>query len=249
VTIESLKQIALEITVLDGVGDGFLIEDTGKVIAHPKYQDSDAGKGSQEEITLLSVGSAAYRSLIQKMVSGHEGLGYYSDEIGESLLVFAPIPATGWSLGISIPRENVIAPAIAMRNRAVWVTAVMVVTAVIMAIILTQLIHKPVVKLLHGVQQVSQDQKADVIQVNSFAEFDHLAQAFNAMASRVWERESKLKAEVAEMRIEIDMQHKKQRVDSIVETDFFKRLEANVNKLRADVRNVSSTPKGALATD
>jgi hypothetical protein len=73
------------------------------------------------------------------------------------------------------------------------------------------------------------------------------------MASRVWERESQLKAKVAEMRIEIDTQHKQKRVDSIVETDFFKRLEANANRLRAEVRKVHeahpSNVKGVPATD
>ena len=241
VTIESLKQIALQISVLDGVGTGFLIADTGQVIAHPAYQDADASKGTQEEVSLLTVGSTEYRHLIQEMVNGRQGLGYYSDDMGESLLVFAPVPETGWSLGISIPRESVIAPATAMRNRAILITVIMVVTAVILAIFLTRLIHRPVVQLLHGVAQVSEAQKADIIQVNSFAEFDHLAQAFNDMASHVWERETKLKAEVAEMRIEIDTQRKQQRVDSIVETDFFKRLEANVSKLRADLRNAAAT--------
>jgi len=249
VTIESLKQIALQISVLDGVGTGFLIEDTGKVIAHPAYQDADASKGTQEEVSLLTTGPADYRALIQEMVNGREGLGYYSDDTGESLLVYAPIPTTGWSLGISIPRENVIAPAMAMRNRAVAVTAVMVVTAVILAVILSRLIHKPVLQLLHGVEQVAEEQKADVIQVNSFAEFSHLAQAFNDMAAHVWERETKLKAKVAKMRIEIDTQNKQQKVDSIVETDFFKRLEANVSKLRADLRNAPSEPRSAPATD
>jgi hypothetical protein len=249
VTIDSLKDIALQISVLDGGGTGFLIEDSGKVIAHPAYQDADASKGTEEDISLLTVGSPAYQALIQKMVNGREGLGYYRDDTGELLLVYAPVSATGWSLGISIPRENVIAPAMAMRNRAIAITAVMVIMAVILAIILTKLIHKPILQLLHGVEQVSGAQKADVIQVNSFAEFNDLAQAFNDMAFRVWERESKLKAKVAKLRIEIDTQHKQERVDSIVETDFFKRLEANVNKLRADVRNTPLTPGTATASD
>ena len=249
VTIDSLKQIALQISVLDGGATGFLIEDSGKVIAHPAYLEADASKGTQEEISLLKVGSVDYRLLIQEMVDGFEGLGYYSDDAGQSLLVYAPVPTTGWSLGISIPREDVIAPAIAMRNRAILITAVMILIAVSLAVILTQLIHKPIVQLLHGVEQVSQDKKADVIQVNSFAEFNDLAQAFNDMSSRVWERETKLKAKVAKMRIEIDTQAKEKRIESIVETDFFKRLESNVSKLRADVRNTPSSPRNAPATD
>lgn len=248
VTIESLKQIALEIAVVNE-GYGFLIDNEGKVIAHPDYQDVDASKGTQEEVSLLTESSGYYRTLILRMVNGQEGLGYYSDETGESLLVYAPVPSTGWGLGISIPREIVIAPAIAMRNRAIGLTAGLIATAVLLSVFLTRLIHKPVLQLLQGVQQVTEARKADTIQVNSFVEFRHLATAFNEMASHVWERESRLKAKVAEMRIEIDTQRKQERLDSIVETDFFKRLEANVNKLRADVRNTSATMKNAPATD
>jgi HAMP domain-containing protein len=253
VTIESLKQIALEISVLDGIGSGFLIDNEGKVIAHPAYQDESAVEGTQEDVNLLHVGSDDYKALVQQMVDGQQGLGYYMDESGQSLLVYASVPNTGWSLGISIPRENVIAPAMAMRNRAIVITGVLVGTAVILAIFLAGQIHKPLSQLLQGVQQVANDHKADEIQVKSFSEINHLAQAFNEMASRVWERESQLKAKVAEMRIEIDTQHKQKRVDSIVETDFFKRLEANANRLRAEVRKVHeahpSNVKGVPATD
>lgn len=253
VTIESLKQIALEITVLNGVGTGFLIDSEGKVIAHPAYQDASASKGTQEDVNLLQQGSADYVALIQHMVNGGQGLGYYTAASGESLLVYAPVPNTGWSLGVTIPQENVIAPAIAMRNRAIVITAVLVAAAVLLAVVLTRLIHNPLLQLLQGVQQVAEARKADVIQVNSFAEFKHLAQAFNDMASHVWERESQLKAKVAEMRIEIDTQRKQQRLEAIVETDFFKRLEANASRLRADVRNARqarpSHVKSAPATD
>src|SRR5690606_17892284 len=112
----------------------------------------------------------------------------------------------------------------------------LVATAVALAIVLSRLIHKPVLQLLQGVQQISQEQKADEIALSSFDEFNRLASAFNEMASRVWERESRLKAKVAEMRIEIDAQRKQQRLESIVETDFFKRLEVNASRLRANVK-------------
>lgn len=235
-TIESLKQIALGINVLNGEGYGFLIDAEGKVIAHPDFQDSEASKGTQDETSLLALGGPDYQALIQEMVDGRSGLGYYSDNSGDSLLVYAAVPETGWSLGISIPRENVVAPAVVMRNRAITMTVLLVATAVALAIVLSRLIHKPVLQLLQGVQQISQEQKADEIALSSFDEFNRLASAFNEMASRVWERESRLKAKVAEMRIEIDAQRKQQRLESIVETDFFKRLEVNASRLRANVK-------------
>ncbi len=236
-TIESIKQIALGINVLDGVGYGFLIDSQARVIAHPAFQDADASKGTQEEAILLNQGAPEYRSLIQSMIGGRTGLGYYEEASGASLLVYAPVPATGWSLGISIPRENVIAPATEMRNRAIAITAALVAVCVALAVHISQRIHRPIVQLLQGVQQVSAEQKADEIQIKSFDEFRRLAQAFNEMAAKVWERETHLKKKMAEMKIEIDAQKRSRQVESIVETDFFKRLEANANQLRARVKN------------
>jgi HAMP domain-containing protein len=241
VTIESLKEIALGIHVQDGVGYGFLIDNEGKVIAHPDYQNTGASKGTQDETNLLTVGSDGYRQLIRNMANGGTGHGYYSDGSGQSLLVYATVPETGWSLGISIPRENVVAPAMAMRNRAVVITLVLVATAVILAVLLSRYIHRPILQLLQGVQQISEDRKADEIHVNSFDEFRRLASAFNEMADRVWERESRLKAKVAEMRIEIDAQRKEQQLEAIVETDFFKRLELNAGRLRANIKGVTAS--------
>lgn len=226
--------------MLGGGGYGFLIDREGKVIAHPEFQDADASKGTQDETSLLTWGSPDFQTLVQQMVNGQQGLGYYAAENGESLLVYAPIPETGWSLGISIPQEQVVAPAMATRNRALMVSGGLLIAAIALAVVLARLIHKPILQLIDGVQQVTLDRKADKIEVKSFQEFSQLATAFNDMASRVWERESKLKAKVAELRIEIDTNSKQERLDSIMETDFFKRLEQNVNQLRANIKSVAA---------
>lgn len=240
VTIGSLKEIALSINVLDGVGFGFLIDGEGNVIAHPAFpQEVDASKGTQDDSNLLLSGSQTHRNLIAKMVDGDTGLGYYEDSGGDSLLVYSAIPETDWSLGISIPRQDVIAPAVAMRNRAVVIMIGLSTIAIALAVLLTQLIHDPIAKLLAGVMQVTKDQQADEIQLETFAEFRQLATAFNKMAAQVWERESNLKRRVAALSIEIDSRKKKDRVNAIVETDFFKRLESSANELRANIKGMA----------
>lgn len=236
ITIDSLQEIALSIQVLDKTGYGFLINSESGIIAHPQFQDADASKGTQEEARLLGTGSSEYQALIGNMVAGQTGLGYYMDTDTEHLLVYAPVPATGWSLGITVPREQVIAPAIAMRDRAIAITGVLVVTAVALAIFLTRYIHSPLLKLIQGVHQVSEDRRADEIKVDSFDEFNRLAAAFNDMAVKVWEREENLKRKVATMRIQIDAQRKQKQLESIVETDFFKRLELNASQLRENIK-------------
>lgn len=241
VTIGSLKEIALSINVLDNVGFGFLIDGQGNVIAHPAFpQQDDATKGTQEEANLLVWGTDSHQNLVKQMVNGETGLGYYEAAAGDSLMVFSAIPETDWSLGISIPRKAVIAPAVEMRNRAIAIMSGLIVVAIALAFLLTQLIHDPIVQLIAGVTQVTKDQKADEIRLESFMEFRQLAYAFNKMAAQVWERETKLKRKVAAMRIEIDTKIQKDRVNAIVETDFFKRLESSVNELKADLKGAAT---------
>lgn len=236
VTIESLKEIANQIDIFDGSGYGFLIDTEGHVITHPEFQDVDADKGTLESGSLLTFGEEDHQTLIQRMVDGESGSGYYTDADGESLMVFAPIATTGWSLGISVPSETVIAPVMQMRNRAIYVTAIILVLVIAISALLSRLIHRPIVQLIEGVNQVTQDRRADEIRVDSFTELNHLATAFNEMATTVWEREEKLKKKVANMSIEIDSQRKRSQLDAIVETDFFKRLELNAQRLREDIK-------------
>lgn len=240
ITIDALQQQALTTTVLDGGGYGFLVASDGTVIAHPDFMDDEASKGSQEAANLLETGSEDFRGLVRQMVRGDSGMGYFSDERrGEQLLVFAPIPSIGWSLGVVVPRTEVVAPAAQMQSRAMLVTVLFVIVASVVAVFLTRLIHQPLLQLLHGVRQVKEDKRADVIRVNSFSELSSLAAAFNEMTAHVWERQDRLKREVAELRIEVDASRQKAQLESITESDYFKHLEVNAERMRAKLREAS----------
>jgi HAMP domain-containing protein len=247
ITIDSLQEIALSINVLDGSGYGFLIQNDGNVITHPAI-DAAAVQGAQGNVNLASTGSTEFRTLIRNMMAGESGSGYYDEGNQSYLLVFAPIPEIGWSIGVTVPRSEVVAPAMAMRNRAIFISVVLAVVVVAVAAVLARVIHNPLVQLLEGVQRVAKNEKVDEIKTESFSEIDRLAEAFNDMAAQVWAREARLKAHVAEMKIEIDAHQKKQRLESIVETDFFKRLELNVSRLREDIKraNIANSPTGSM---
>jgi HAMP domain-containing protein len=237
ITIQSLKDIALTINVLNGAGFGFLIDKEGNVITHPDYEGSDASQGSQETVNLLEVGTPDYQAVIQRMAAGETGLGSYHSEVdGDEIIVYAPIPSIDWRLGIVVPRTEVVAPAVAMRTRAFIITLGLVIAAAIIAVFLTGRIHRPLAKLLAGVHQLSAESRPDDITVDSFREFRELANAFNEMTAKVWARETKLKKTVAELRIEIDTQRSQKELHALTETDYFQFLESNAERIRKDVR-------------
>jgi hypothetical protein len=245
ITIQSLKDVALTINVLDGVGYGFLIDGEGNVIAHPDYQEIDAGEGTQETANLLRTGTTDFQVLVRNMVAGENGLGYYEDEGAEAnILVYAPISSIDWSLGIVVPRTEVIAPAMAMQGRAGLITVVLLLAAAAIAILLAQRINRPVTRLMQGVHQLSAERRPDNIEVNSFRELKELAHAFNEMTAKVWERERSLKKTVAELRIEIDVQRSQKEIHALTETEYFQYLERNADRIRQDVRGLLPAANG-----
>jgi two-component system cell cycle response regulator len=64
-----------------------------------------------------------------------------------------------------------------------------------------------------------------------------LARRFSTMAEMVRVREERLRAEVRELRIEIDQARQSKRVAEITETDFFRDLRARAADLRSVVRD------------
>ena len=63
-----------------------------------------------------------------------------------------------------------------------------------------------------------------------------LARRFASMAQEVRAREERLRAEVRELRIEIDQAHQAKRVAEITDTDFFRDLRSRATTLRQTVR-------------
>lgn len=243
ITIQSLKDIALNINVLDGAGYGFIVDSQGGTIAHPAYEGEGASKGTQESVNLATVGTPEFQDLIRQMMNKQSGQGYFLDDTGtEQLLVYAPIPSIGWSLGIAVPQTAVVAPAIVMRTRALGIMLVLMAAAAAVAVLLARRIHRPLAGLLQGVHAISEERRPDVIRVESFDELTELAGAFNEMAAKVWERESRLKKTVAELRIEIDASRSQKEVQEITETDYFRQLELNAERMRNYVRRPRSKP-------
>jgi len=242
VTIRSLKQIALNIHVLDGAGYGFLIDKDGSVIAHPDYQPIDSDKGAQTTTNALQVGTDSFHTLIRRMMNEDSGFGYFVDEHqNQQLLVYASIPTIGWRLGIVVPRVKVVELATNMQNRGLTFALLMIIASILVSICLTRLIHAPLLQLLEGVQHLSEDSDGvRTVKVKSFIELNRLAQSFNDMAAKVKIRETKLKARVTELCIEIDAQHQTSQVAALAETDFFKRLELNAERLRDNLKKAGA---------
>jgi hypothetical protein len=64
------------------------------------------------------------------------------------------------------------------------------------------------------------------------------AQEYAKLLAEHMERERRLKAAVMKLRVEIDAQQKQKQIESVVETDYFKYLEVNAERLRHLVKGI-----------
>ena len=105
-TVGELGRLANEIEA--GLSGGaFLLDRTGQVIARPRIA------GSQDTIlrnakNLLKEDHGDLSKVASEMVKGASGLTRIVQDDKEDYIAYAPIPTTGWSLGVIIPLDQVL---------------------------------------------------------------------------------------------------------------------------------------------
>jgi len=102
--------------------------------------------------------------------------------------------------------------------------------------ILSNFLTQPILSLTQKAQAIGDgDYEQNLTNLSDVAfpdEISKLASVFSVMVAKVSEREKKLKQQVAELRIEIDESKRKQQVDEIVESDFFRELKIKAQNMR-----------------
>jgi nitrate/nitrite-specific signal transduction histidine kinase len=97
-----------------------------------------------------------------------------------------------------------------------------------------------------GVMLLINPQDAETKNVIPFdANLQQMMESFSSLAVAALEayiREQALRAEVAQLRIEIDKAKQQKAVDEIVDTDFFRNLEAKARSMRNRSRGTSGSP-------
>ena len=95
-------------------GYAFLIDGDGNIIARPGLSTGDKGwDESFETENLLESDNQELRKIASEMTAGNTGIDTATFEEGERYVAYAPVTSTGWSIGIVMPIDEVIAPALA----------------------------------------------------------------------------------------------------------------------------------------
>jgi HAMP domain-containing protein len=140
-----------------------------------------------------------------------------------------------WLIVVVIPESDFMEPIYANTRTTVLLSLGILVVVTVLGLRLARWIIQPVFAVMDTAAAIEAGnfnaESLDPIGKRQ-DEFGQLARVFQNMAQEVYTREQRLKQEVQKLRIEIDEVKRQQQVDAIVETDFFRDLEAKARTMR-----------------
>ena len=176
-------------------GYAFLIDETGSYLAHPDYVNLDADA--------LNTASGDYKEILISMTAGETGVRRVQRDGVEYYIAYAPLPTTNWSLGIAVEYDEIIAGAISMKDdidnqalevkaqisatlnsvvyRFIALTGVIIAAVLVLSILVSGSVTKPMSKLTEGVIEVGKGNLDNKISIDSKDEIGLLASCFNKM--------------------------------------------------------------------
>lgn len=196
-------------------GYAFLIDQNGIVISAPNLEVGPDGNYKQVKLSE----QRGFSAVVEAMLAGESG--FLEAQADEPLFVsYAPVPVSGWSLGMVLPREEVVAPAAAMYDHIMAetgettgavssMTAIMlvffalaIVVIVVIVMIATRVqsrrLTDPIRTLTQGAQTIGAGNLDYEIDVNTGDELEILGDTINHMTVSLKEYMTNLEAITAD---------------------------------------------------
>lgn len=129
-------------------------------------------------------GRAALTDVGRRMLEGDSGFMDVGTGLTpkSSLLAWATVPATGWSLGLVAPREEILAEVSELYTRQMIVAGLVVLGALAAAVILAHSIARPLRTITTATERIAAgDLNVEVPRLDTSDEISLLAESFNRM--------------------------------------------------------------------
>ena len=207
VTLKALNERIIS-TQVGELGYAFLIDNNGKVVARPRLSAGDTRWDETFEAENLlhsDIDNPELRKIAENMTAGDTGIAKCRFEGGEKYIAYAPITCTNWSIGIVMPVEEIIAPALTTKSKIITATQdtgehinrqinsmlkrfIGIFIAILLVVFgltlsLSKLITNPLVALKRGSEAIGAGNLDHKVEVKTGDELEDLANSFNKMAS------------------------------------------------------------------
>ncbi len=161
-------------------GYAYAVDNRGLIMAHPNRE-------MVLRDNILEMGIDALKAAGEKMIAGESGFARYTFEGVDKYIAYVPLDGwgkyegMGWSIAMSSPVEDFLAPVYALRRFNLVLGMVAVLAGLALSILLATQIVRPVSALLNNVQQVAGGDLTKEVDVRTSDEIGELAGAFNRM--------------------------------------------------------------------
>jgi methyl-accepting chemotaxis protein len=166
----------------------FLVDARGRAVVRRGLEDRETEwyKTYRTDV-LLETPNASFNSLVRRMVAGESGIARYRLEDGtENYLAFAPLPAVSSSLGVIVPRSEIVQPVQESGKLVIIVMAVSVIVAIGLGLLLGNQVTRPIEDLTALVDKASKGLvEVDQIPIRRMDEVGVLARSFNRMLANL----------------------------------------------------------------
>jgi HAMP domain-containing protein len=174
----------------------------------------------------------------------------YTDEYGEWVSGYSPIENDQGelvgALGVDFRAGYVYDVQQAVRDQVGVAFAITYVTLFLLVLLISNGLTRPTIALTQIAERIGEgDYEQDLSSLSagrSRDEIGTLAHVFSIMVDKVRQREQTLRRQVEELRIEIDETKRKEQVEKIVDSDFFRDLQAKAQRVRSRRSRLEGNP-------
>ncbi|WP_045222696.1 SpoIIE family protein phosphatase [Desulfonatronum thioautotrophicum] len=151
--LEDLVKIISAVSLYE-TGYAFLISRTGQFVAHPDQHRimRESVFSVAEEMNLPELSQIG-----RKMIQGREGFAEFTSvHTGQvSLLTFAPVPSSGWSVGVIIPKNELYADIHSLNNIVLLIGATGFLILLLMVVAISRSITRPLRSLVGATTEIA----------------------------------------------------------------------------------------------
>ena len=166
---------------------------------------------------------------------------FYKDPWGEHVSAYGPIHNSEGevigAVGIDFKANYVRQVQHEIRRNMLVSFGLVYITLFVLVYALSRLLADPIRRLTHAARRVGEGEyEQDFSELGNQRfpdEIGILAKSFSSMTEKVFQRELTLRRQVEKLKIEIDESKRSQQVEEIVETDFFRDLQAKADQMRS----------------
>ncbi|MFO7600263.1 MAG: methyl-accepting chemotaxis protein [Candidatus Desulfacyla sp.] len=162
-------------------GYPFMVDKTGLVVAHPN-------KKHILETNLAK--TKGMESIMASMLAHKTGVDSYYFEGEDKIAGYAPIPITGWSIGVTQPSEEFMGAARAIRNMILLVGGIFLAATILAVLFFARGITRPIMTAAHGLNEGSEQVASAASQVSAASQ--SLAEGASESAASLEETSSSL---------------------------------------------------------